>query len=155
MIAIFKEDYTMARFEYPVLLTPADEGGFVVTCRDLPEIITQGENIKDALDQAADAMEEAFSARIAGGLTVPHPSKTRRNEKIVSPPVEMVIKAALYVTMKEAGVSKVELAKRMGVDEKSIRRMLDPHHASKLPGITDAIGKLGMRLRVDIAPYHY
>jgi antitoxin HicB len=140
----------MARFEYPVLLTHSDEGGFVVTCRDLPEIITQGEDVSDALDQAADAMEEAFAARIAGGLDIPHPSKVRRAEKIVAPPVEMVIKAALYVAMKEAGVSKVELASRMGIDEKSVRRMLDPHHASKLPGIAEAVKQLGMRLRVEL-----
>ena len=28
----------MDRFEYAVKLTPADEGGFVVTCRDLPQL---------------------------------------------------------------------------------------------------------------------
>jgi antitoxin HicB len=33
----------MNRFQYPVLLTPADEGGYVVTCRDLPERATRGE----------------------------------------------------------------------------------------------------------------
>ena len=144
----------MARFEFPVLLTHADEGGFIVSCRDIPEVITQGEDAQDALNQAADAMEEAFAARIAGGLDIPHPSKARRNEKTVAPPIEIVIKAALYVTMKEAGVSKVELARRMGVDEKSIRRMLDPHYVSKLPGITDAISKLGMKLRIDITQNH-
>ena len=37
----------MERFEYPVLLKAAEEGGFVVTCRDLPALITQGENKKD------------------------------------------------------------------------------------------------------------
>ena len=33
----------MERFDYAVMLTPAKEGGFIVTCRDLPELITQGE----------------------------------------------------------------------------------------------------------------
>ena len=32
-------------FEYPVLLTPAEEGGFVVTFPDVPEAITQGEDL--------------------------------------------------------------------------------------------------------------
>jgi predicted RNase H-like HicB family nuclease len=27
----------MERFEYPVLLKAAEEGGFIVTCRDLPK----------------------------------------------------------------------------------------------------------------------
>lgn len=38
----------MRRFEYTVLLKPAKEGGFVVTCRDLLEVITQGEDTEDA-----------------------------------------------------------------------------------------------------------
>ena len=51
----------MERFEYPVLLKAAEEGGFIVTCRDLPPLITQGENKEDALTQAADAMDEVFA----------------------------------------------------------------------------------------------
>ena len=51
----------MKRTEYPVLLKAATEGGFVVTCRDLPHLITQGEDFADALAQAADAMDEVFA----------------------------------------------------------------------------------------------
>lgn len=47
------------RFAYPVLLRRAKEGGYVVTCRDLPALITQGNARRDALAQAADAMDEA------------------------------------------------------------------------------------------------
>ena len=37
-------------FAYPVTLT-ADkvDGGYVVTCRDVPEVVTQGEDIEDAI----------------------------------------------------------------------------------------------------------
>ena len=41
----------MERFEYAVRLAPAEEGGFVVTCRDLPQLITQGESLPDALSE--------------------------------------------------------------------------------------------------------
>ena len=53
----------MDRFEYAVKLTPADEGGFVVTCRDLPQLITQGEDREHALKEAADAMDEVNRGR--------------------------------------------------------------------------------------------
>jgi hypothetical protein len=42
-------------FQYPVLLTPAEEGGYVVTCRNLPQLVTQGEDEQDALAQAAES----------------------------------------------------------------------------------------------------
>ena len=73
----------MERFEYAVRLTPAEEGGFVVTCRDLPQLVTQGEDQADALAEAADAMEEAFAAYIQGGLPFPAPTKAKCGEHVV------------------------------------------------------------------------
>lgn len=136
----------MERFEYPVLLKPAAEGGYIVTCRDLPALITQGEDRQNALDQAADAMDEVFATIMKLGTAFPVPSIPRRAERLVSPPVETVAKAALYSTMREAKVSKVQLAKWLGVDEKEVRRLLDPHYRSKLPRIADAVALLGKRL---------
>jgi antitoxin HicB len=142
----------MNRFQYPVLLTPAVEGGYVVTCRDLPELVTQGESIDDALEQAADAMDEVFATYLTEGLDLPPPSKARRREHLVAPPAEAVAKAALYVAMRQAGISKVQLAKRLGVDEKEVRRLLDPHYGSKLPRIAKAISLLGQRLVIGLEP---
>jgi len=140
----------MERFEYAVMLTPAEEGGFVVTCRDLPQLVTQGEDIVDALIEAADAMDEVFAAYMQGKLQFPTPSKAQRGEHKVAPPAETVAKAALYVAMKEAHVTNVQLAKKLGVDEKEVRRLLDPHYASKLPRIAQAIAMLGKRLVIGL-----
>jgi antitoxin HicB len=140
----------MNRFQYAVLLSPADEGGYVVTCRDLPELITQGESVEEALEQASDAMDEVFATYLTEGLDFPEPSKARRREHMVAPPPETVAKAALYVAMRRAGISKVQLAKRLGVDEKEVRRLLDPHYGSKLPRIAKAISVLGQRLVIGV-----
>ena len=140
----------MERFQYAVGLAPAEEGGFVVTCRDLPQLVTQGEDLANALTEAADAMDEVFAAYMHGGLTLPAPSKRRKGEHVVLPPAETMVKAALYVAMKDAGISKVQLAKRLGVDEKEVRRLLDPHYGSKLPRIAQAVEALGRRLVIGL-----
>jgi antitoxin HicB len=142
----------MNRFQYSVLLTAADEGGYVVTCRDLPQLITQGEDEQDSLEQAADAMDEVFATYMIEGIDFPDPSKPKRREHLVSPPAETMAKAALYVAMREAGISKLQLAKRLGVDEKEVRRLLDPHYGSKLPRIDQAISALGQRLVIGLEP---
>ena len=142
----------MNRFQFPVKLAVSEEGGYVVTCRDLPELITQGEDEPDALGQAADAMDEVFAAYMIEGHDFPPPSKARRRERLVSPPAETVVKAALYLAMREAGITKMELARKLGVDEKEVRRLLDPHYGSKLPRIAEAISLLGQRLVIDLAP---
>ncbi len=140
----------MHQFEYAVKLTSAKEGGYVVTCRDLPEVITQGEDIHDALAEASDAMAEAFAMRIEDELEFPVPSAPKRGEYKVSPPAEMVAKAALYVAIQEAGLSKSELARKLDVNEKEIRRMLDPHHSTRLPSLDKAIRALGKKLTVSL-----
>jgi antitoxin HicB len=142
----------MKRFQYPVRLTAAKEGGYVVTCRDLPQLITQGEDEQDALEQAADAMDEVFATYMIEGIEFPAPSKEKRREYLVAPPAETVAKAALYVAMREAGISKMQLAKQLGVDEKEVRRLLDPHYRSKLPRIAQAVSLLGQRLVIGLEP---
>ncbi len=142
----------MIRFQYAVLLAPADEGGFVVTCRDLPALITQGDDEAEALAQATDAMDEVFATLMLDGLPFPEPSKQRRREHLVSPPAETMAKAALYVAMSEAGISKTQLAERLGVDEKAVRRLLDPHYGSKLPRIAQAVSLLGQQLVIGLEP---
>ncbi len=142
----------MNLFEYPVLLTAAEEGGFVVTCRDLPQLVTQGEDERDAMAEAADAMDEVFATYMVEGIVFPAPSKPRRRERLVAPPAGTMAKAALYVAMREAGISKAQLASRLGVDEKEVRRLLDPHYGSKLPRIAQAISVLGRRLVVSLDP---
>jgi antitoxin HicB len=140
----------MERFEYAVLLKPSEKGGYVVTCRDLPQLITQGEDRDDALAAAIDAMDEVFATYMKRKLDFPEPSKVRRGEYAVAPPAETVAKAALYVAMREAGTSNSQLAKMLGVNEKEVRRMLDPHYGSKLPRIAQAIKLLGKRLVIGL-----
>jgi antitoxin HicB len=140
----------MERFEYPVQFKRAAEGGYVVTCRDLPALVTQGEDKSDALAQAIDAMDEVFSTLMKLDRPFPAPSEARRGERLISPPVETVAKAALYSTLRDARVTKVQLAKWLGIDEKEVRRLLDPHYHSKLPRIAEAISLLGKRLVIGL-----
>jgi antitoxin HicB len=139
----------MRDFSYPVLLAADDtDGGFVVTFPDLPEAVTQGNDLADALAQAADALEEAVAGRIRRGDDIPPPSRPRPGQHVVPVPAQTAAKAALYLTLHEAGVSKRQLAARLGCDEKEIRRLLDPRHPSKLPRLEAALAALGKRLAV-------
>ena len=61
----------MNRFQYPVLLRRAKEGGYVVTCRDLPQLVTQGDSVHDALEDASDAMDEIFATYLTEGMDFP------------------------------------------------------------------------------------
>ena len=141
----------MRLFTYAVKLTPdKDEGGYVVTFRDLPEAITQGETIDEALLEAADCFEAAIAGRIEDAREIP-PSAPKRGERIVSVPPSMVLKAAVYLAVQEAGISNSELARRMQLDEKEARRILDPHHPTKLPKVEAALAVLGRHVELLLA----
>ena len=47
-------------YRLPLVLTPQPEGGYTVTSPPLPELITEGDSIDEALENVADA----FSAVI-------------------------------------------------------------------------------------------
>ena len=100
----------MQQFTFPVVLTPdKKQGGFVVTCRDVPEVVTQGETVGDAISEAEGALEAAIEMRIEDGMSIPVPSTRKRGEHPASLPVGTAMKAALYVSMQEQNVSKAEL----------------------------------------------
>ncbi len=141
----------MFGFVYPARFTASDKPGrFTVAFRDVPEAITWGDGMGDTIWQASDCLEEAIAGRIATEHNIPAPSRPRRGEHLIAVPARMAAKAALYLAMREAKITNVALAKRIKCDEKEIRRMLDPRHATKLPRIEAALAALGKRLIISM-----
>jgi len=49
-------------YKLPLVLEPQPEGGFTVTCPFLPELITEGDSVKEALDNAENALAAVIEA---------------------------------------------------------------------------------------------
>ena len=43
-------------YKVPLLLTPQPEGGYTVTSPLLPELVTEGDSLSEALDNVKDAL---------------------------------------------------------------------------------------------------
>ncbi len=43
-------------YKVPLLLTPQPEGGYIVTSPLLPELVTEGDSLSEALDNVKDAL---------------------------------------------------------------------------------------------------
>lgn len=138
-------------FNYPIKLSKAKEGGYIVKFLDLPEAITQGESIEHALQEASDCLEEAIANRVSMKLSIPVASNPKKNQHCISLHATLAAKVALYIAVQESNLNNTKLAKKLHCDEKEVRRLLDPHYVSKLPRIESALEKLGMRLSVGIA----
>ncbi len=51
-----------AIYRLPLVLEPQSEGGYTVTCPLLPELITEGDTIEEALDNVSDALAAVLEA---------------------------------------------------------------------------------------------
>jgi antitoxin HicB len=65
---------------------------------------------------------------------------------MVPVPLWIAPKLALYWRMRELGLSNSALARKLGVGETVVRRMLNPDHATKADKIQAALEALGKRL---------
>ena len=137
------------RYAYPYELQPQPEGGFTVALPDVPEAITQGETEQEAAAMAEDALVTALSFYSDSGERLPRPSPARGRRLAHLPPL-VAAKLALHDAMLAAGISNVALARQLGTDEKTIRRLRDPLHQSSIERVDAGLRALGKRVRIVI-----
>src|SRR5260370_2506293 len=126
---------------YPVMLEPDDNGTLLVTCQDLPEVTSWGEDEADALRRAAGAIEEALAARIAHQDDIPEPSRAR-GRPVPSVPPLTIAKVALYRAARAAAISKAELGRRLGWHAPQVDRLFDLRPPSQIAQTDHALHAL-------------
>ena len=129
---------------YPIQLEE-DEGTIMATSPDFPELATFGDDRDDALMRAVDALEEAIAARVHAGQDIPAPTKGKTH---VGLPTLTAVKVILYQGMRDDGVGKAELARRLGWHLPQVDRVLDIQHRSRMDQIDAALNVLGRKLHV-------
>ena len=134
-------------FMYPVTLT-ADKkaGGYVVTFRDIPEAITQGDTEEEALTAAKDALESALDFYFEDKRAVPAPSKPKRDQHVVELPASLSAKVLLLNEMIAQNVRPAELARRLHTTPQEVNRLTNVRHTTRIDGIAAALQALGKHL---------
>ena len=132
---------------YPITLED-DDGTVLVTSPDFPELTTFGDDREEAVSRAVPALEEAIAARVHDRKDIPTPS---RGETYAVLPTLISVKVMLYQGMRDQGVGKAELARRLGWYLPQVDRVLDVQHRSGLDMMDAALGAIGRRLHVTAA----
>lgn len=65
----------MKKLFYPAVFHKAEEGGFWVSFPDIPECLTQGEDMAQAYEMAVDALGFALVSRTNENQSIPEPSQ--------------------------------------------------------------------------------
>ncbi|GAB0115971.1 type II toxin-antitoxin system HicB family antitoxin [Acidisoma sp. 7E03] len=134
----------MMRYLYPAEVTHSEDG-VTVSFPDVPEAIATGNTVPEALSQARDALISALSFYVEEGQPLPQPS-TAAGRPLVGVGILDAAKLALHDAMVSGGVTNVELARRLDLDEKAVRRLRDPLHRSHIGQVEAALEVLGRRL---------
>ncbi|HMG49787.1 MAG TPA: type II toxin-antitoxin system HicB family antitoxin [Inquilinus sp.] len=143
-------------FIYRIELTPDDNDTFLVTCPLLPEVTSFGDSVEDAKRHVVDAIDEALAARVAAGADIPVEGNEtvdldRDSASLVRVPLQSAIKTLLHIACRSAGVSRAELARRLGWHREQVDRLFRFDHATRLDQYDAAFGALGRALDLELA----
>lgn len=137
----------MASFQ--IELTPDDNGTFLVTCPALPGVVTFGETEADCIGHARDAIEEWIAEIMAGGGDLPTDAPQPGAMTVTLPPL-IGLKTDLYRALRAAGITRAELARRLGWTRTSVDRLFDLDHVSRLGQLEAAAGALGGYVKAEV-----
>jgi antitoxin HicB len=103
--------------------------------------------------EARDCLDEAVAGTIARRESIPPADAPKRGERMVPLDASLAFKALLYMVMEDSGMTKVDLAARLGIDEKEVRRMLDPaHRGTRIVRYETALAACGFAAEVSVRP---
>jgi antitoxin HicB len=136
------------RFSYPYRIE-RQRDSTLVEFPDVPGAVTETREGEDAQNLIRDCLVTALGAYISSKQDPPAPSAPRGRPCIT---LDLVTSAKLAqaMAMAEQQVTNVELARRLSVNEKVIRRMLDPDHRCRIDRLEHALEKLGLGLELRI-----
>ena len=135
---------------YRIELTPDDNGSLIVTCPDLPLVLTYGVDAEDAKRHAVDAIETALASMIDDREDIPVP--TADQGELVRLPVQTELKLRLYLALRDARMSRADLQQRLGWKRESVDRLFRIDHNSRLAQLDAAFHAIGRDIDVHVRP---
>ena len=139
------------RYTYPCILHPEEGGGFYVSFPDVRGALTNGADRAEALEMAEDALTIILYTHVERGEAVPMPGPVLDGQDSVTLSEAVSAKMALYVAMRDQGISQSELADRLGVTPKDVVELLNLHCEDfPIALVNDALAAVGCEVEVEI-----
>jgi antitoxin HicB len=126
---------------YPVELTPDDNDTLIVTCPDLPGVVTYGDGEADALRQASEAIEEWIAGCLRDFRPIARPSAGEPRATI-SLHASLVLE--LYWALHDRGWTRADLQRALGWHRPQVDRLFDLRQETKVSRLQAAFLALGI-----------
>ncbi len=126
---------------------------YTVKFVDLPEAITEGNNLEDAYFNASEVLTLTLEGRMEEGLEIPVPSLPQKDHELISPSVR--VQAALLMRMaKGKNHSVAEIARALDTSWAAASRLENPRHWPSLRQLERAAASLGQEVIISLKPAH-
>mgnify|MGYP002768753218 CR=1 FL=1 len=137
-------------YQYPVQLIDNEEGGYILSFRDIPNMNTEIWDLKELNKTAIDFLITALDLYFEHKKIFPKPSKAEDGEVLVSLPISVVAKMLLLNTMVSSNIRISDLARKMNIKPQEASRIVDLQHNTKIDTIQNALQSLGKELQLNI-----
>lgn len=131
---------------YLIDIEPTIDGSQRATCKAFPELAALGADRKQARKNAVVALERAISARIAQGRALPKPATEAQIGRHKSAKIKLSLmafqKCTLYLALRQSGLDRAELARRLGWPREAVDSLLRLDHPSRIDHIEAAFKML-------------
>ena len=141
----------MQSYLYPAIITAIAPGDFEVRFPDVPEAITGGADEQAALRQAPDALAAAIEGYLDLGRLPPLPHDPPERAYSVALDPVLAARVALLHAMADQGVTRAELARRLGTDWKTVQRICTGQDVSAEKAI-GALAAVGLEPALHVQP---
>ena len=137
---------------YYAQFTPAEEGGFNITFRDLDCVHTCGDDYDQSFIMAEDGVLAALSIYADMGQKIPLPTPKQDGEVAIAIDICTVAKILLHNALVERGTSKTYVAKCLGISPQAFGRFTDFYRKTKVENIEKALKVLDLALNLNLSP---
>lgn len=134
------------KIQYPLRVHKAEEGGYWAEFPDLPGCVTEGDTLKETLDNAQEALSGWLASRFERNFEIPTASSMKgKNVYLVEPSPEVGIPLILRKIRTESGLSQKEVAKKLEITYQTYQMWEKPASANptikQLSKVASAVGK--------------
>ena len=129
---------------YPAIFEEQKEGGYCVSFPDLPEAISEGDTLDEAMFNAAEVLTLTLDGRLEEGMEIPVPSTKVKGAKLISPDAKT--QAALLLRQARGTRPLSDVAAALGTSWPAAQRLEDPRHWPSLRQLDRAARACGHRL---------
>lgn len=119
------------------------DGTYLVSFPDLPEALTSGATLNEALSEAEDCLDAALATRLLRREKIPAPTPARRGHRLVSVPLYLAPKIALWMAMSDQQTDEQGLGRLLGTNKTAVRQLLSPKSETTPEVIQKALAMLG------------